>query len=188
MDLEPSPNPEDIAIGNTPEKKLPQSEIEKKAFDIYDSYFGSNWQELLDKTLFITVRSATADDRKNAGPNLGWVSTQEEVTMADNRILRNHIIIFNPEGATNFPLRTEIGEALWNMLENAAVTEKLPENKQGVATGFQNLVTETVPPQAVVNFSGEILDKWNQVYTHRPNRYAGMNPNAQREYHRIPEW
>ena len=178
--------PKDLGI--IPSRE-PKNEVERKAFGIYGLYFGGNWQNELYKSLFIEVRSATTDDRLREGPNAGWISTTAEATTDNNHLVKNHVIIFDERGASDFPLRTEIGESLWNLLENAAVTKSLPANETGVATGFQDLVTGTVTPQAVIEFSGDILDKWDQVYTQRPtNRYAGMNPNSTREYKNISEW
>lgn len=166
----------------------PHNETERRAFGIYGSYFGPNWQDELRRSLFIDVRSATQEDRLREGPHVGWVSTAAEATVSDDHVVKNHIIIFDDRGATDFPLRTEVGESLWNLLENAAVTRSLPTNESGAANGFQNLVAGNVTPEAVADFCGEILDKWNQVYTQKPNRYAGMNPNSTREYRNIPEW
>lgn len=177
----------DLGISTAP-NRTPHDESERRAFAIYESYFGPNWQNELQRSLFIDVRSATPEDRLREGPRVGWISTTAEATSADNHLIRNHVIIFNPNGASDFPLRTEVGESLWNLLENAAVIRLLPTSENGIARGFQDLVAGNVTPEAVVAFSGEILDKWNQVYTQRPPRYAGMNPNSQREYRGIPEW
>lgn len=173
---------------STSANRQPRDEIESRAFGVYQSYFGPDWQSDLQSSLFIDIRSATSEDRQREGPNVGWVATTPEVTSAGNCLVRNHVIIFNSNGAADWPLRTEVGESLWNLLENAAVTRSLPANEGGVASGFQGLVAGNITPEAVVDFSGEILDKWNQVYTQRPARYAGMNPNSQREYKGIPEW
>ncbi|MBI4038774.1 hypothetical protein HY384_02345 [Candidatus Daviesbacteria bacterium] len=177
----------DLGVNTTPDR-APRDESERRAFAIYGSYFGPNWQDELRRSLFIDVRSATPEDRLREGSHVGWVSTTAEATTTDNHLVRNHIIIFNLNGATDWPLRTEVGESLYNLLENSAVTRSLPTSENEVARGFQGLVTGNVTPEAVVAFSGEILDKWNQVYTQRPSRYAGMNPNSQREYRDIPEW
>lgn len=183
-----SPDIENGQLEIRQEVERPLNETERKAFNVYESYFGPNWQKELRETLFIDVRSATNEDRAREGPNVGWVSTTAEATVPENHVIKNHVIIFNEAGTSDWPLRTEVGESLWNLLENAAVTRSLPSNENGVARGFGNLVHGNVTTEAVVDFSAEILDRWNQAYTQKPTRYAGMNPDSPREYHGIPEW
>ncbi len=195
-DVSNGPNPaelgltqQDLGVGF--KETRPKDEIEARAFEIYSYYFGPNWQQLLGEYLFTSVRSATLADRERAGLRVGLVSTDAEHRVLDNRLIANHVVVFTPNSDIEYPLRTEVGEALWNILENATVTKTLPRNEEGkVAAGFDKLVKGNQNNQsAVVDFTGHVLDKWNSSYTEKPtNRYIGMNPDLPREYGGIPEW
>jgi hypothetical protein len=171
------------------EPRLPSNETERIAFAVYERYFGPNWQQFLSNHLFIDLRTATPEDLANIQGPSGWVITMPEATTASNELKKNHTVIFKEAGAADWPLRTEIGESVWNVLENIAVTGKIPssfENKPPAK--LAELLGSGYTSDQIVRLCIQTLDSWNLAYKTKPGRYAGMNPNSVREYNDIPEW
>jgi len=181
-------------------KKPPKDELERKAFEVYEKYFGPDWQNILFRYLLIDdVRSATNEDIAQAQQEggIGWVNTQE--TDYDGKIIFNTIRIFESAGTDDYALRTEVGEALWNLLENTAVTSEPPMNlkEQTMPQGFRQIrdilkskgLTVGDVFGQVVDFCRQILDTWGKTYRVQPrDRYSGLSPNSLRDYKSIPEW
>lgn len=175
---------------NKAEKEFlqPKNDIEKFAFETFKAYFGDNWAKSLKNNLLISVRSANNLDwlRAQSEGAVGQVSTTAETRLDNNQIVTNHIVIFKP--TSEYALRTEIGESIYNILENIALTDTLPTSEGKPLPAFLNLLNQGSKVSDLVEFSKQILDKWNVVYTKKPARYAGMNPDSTREFKGIPEW
>lgn len=165
-------------------KREPRDDLKRQAFATYERYFGPNWQENFQKYLLIQVRSATPADwqRVRAERAVGYVATTAETTNDEDRIVANHIQFF--QQTSPYALLTEVGESVYNVLENVAVTGSVPEIAQGYKERLENGDSKT----SLVDFSRQILDRWDQAYRLRPARYSGINPNDQREYKGIPVW
>lgn len=163
--------------------------LEQQTAEVFGGYFGPDWRSSLRDTLLADVRVATAEDTKRVGSQRGYTETVAEATTAENRLVKNHIVVHQlPVGElADYALRTEIGEALYNLMENATVNGKIPRNNKGVPQGFESLVASS-PESEVAAFCGDLLDGWSQAYNQRPNdRYSGLT-GVVREYGNIPEW
>lgn len=166
-----------------PEPKTPETHAETtKAEEAYKKYFGEDWKEKLKKNLLIDVKQATEEDREREKKNgvIGHVATNAEVG-PHNKLVANHIIVYNESAVDDFAFRTEIGEAMWNILENIAVTKKVPP-----AETFQARAKRRTP-ELVVQSSTQLLDMWDGAYKTQPTRYSGLTGKP-REYKNIPEW
>ncbi len=164
--------------------------LERQTGNIYGGYFGPSWRQEMADYLLAEIRVANSEDTARVGAQRGWTETAAEATLADNRIVKNHIVVHQlpSQELGDYALRTEVGEALYYLLENAAVAGKIPEGKNGVPKGFESLV-ESSPEPDVVAFCEELLDGWNNAYNQKPvDRYSGMNSSFPREYKNIPEW
>lgn len=168
------------------ENARPTNELERRATKVYGSYFGPNWRDVLSRELLVNVRAATTQDLANNPAVRGFVATQAEVLSDSKKLVRNHIILFS--NGTEFGLRSEIGESIYNILEDVVVTGSLPGTESNLPSGIRSLVQGGTTPEAVVDFCRQLLDRWDSAYTTRPVRYAGMNPNTRRNYKGIPEW
>lgn len=154
------------------------NQIESQAANVYQNYLGSDWQNIMDNYLLANVRAARTGD-----PTGGLVSTTPEVLNSNGRLVANNIIVNSP---SEYGLRTEIGESIWNILEDAAI-HGYPDGSTKIPAGFQRMVANGSTPEDVAAFAKLILEEWDRIYTVKPDRYAGLT-DLPREFNNIPEW